>query len=127
MRSDLDVGLLDDLAERRPFTVDGGAEGGLILEARVVAAGHQLLVQRRVLERLADRLGELVDGNLRRPLGGQDAVPGVAADLAQTLLLQCRDVGLTGPALLAQDGKALQPAGRDVRQRRRIELYLDLA
>src|SRR4051794_19557583 len=125
--SELDVGLLDDLAERHALALDRGGEARGVLEARVVAARHQLLVHRRILDRLADRRGELVDRRLRRALGGQQAVPGVTADLAQALLLQRRDVGLAGPALLAEHGEALQAAGRDVRQRGRVELHLDLA
>src|SRR5262245_10958184 len=112
--SNLDVGLLDDVAERDPLTLDDGAEGRRIEIARIVAAGHQLLVHGRVLGCLADRPRELVDRYLRRAPGRQESVPGIAADLAHALLLQGRDVGFSRPALLAQDGEALQPARRDM-------------
>src|SRR5262245_23102583 len=75
----LDVGRVDDGRPARNLALDQREERlrpALRLGGDVTAQHVEALARRLVVERLVERVGQLVDDRLRRVLGGEQAIPG---------------------------------------------------
>src|SRR5437870_3352036 len=100
------TGGLDDRSPARDFARDQGSKdllSALALVRYVAAKFEQALAHIVVVERLVERVAELVEDRLWRPLGRKQRVPGQSQELRQAGLLRGWDVGQGWVALGGSD------------------------